>query len=97
MRFISFSKDEEAEFRKQLKHMGKFSRKKFAQLAKMFHFRSKKKKREAKQLLNASTPSTMNLLDDDDDEGDEDEVGLFICLFPIATRQHPVNHELTRR
>jgi hypothetical protein len=49
---IPLAKDEEAEFRKQLKHMGKFSRKKFAQMAKMFHFRSRKVDAMIRQTLN---------------------------------------------
>ncbi|XP_070571790.1 CUE domain-containing protein 1-like isoform X2 [Ptychodera flava] len=67
------SQVEDADFKDKLSHMGKSTKKKFAQLAKRFQ---RKKKRSAKASLHesAAAPSTANLLEDiDDDLDDEDE------------------------
>uniref|UniRef100_T1IM07 CUE domain-containing protein n=1 Tax=Strigamia maritima TaxID=126957 RepID=T1IM07_STRMM len=67
------SEDSDAAFREKLKNMGKMSRRKFAQLARIF---SRRKKRSAKQILSdGAVPSKDNLLLEDDDDEDEDESG----------------------
>lgn len=63
-------KEEDAELRRQLKNMGKASRKQFAALARKFFRRKKKTPRQ--MLGEKLAPSTMNLLEDDDDEDIDD-------------------------
>ncbi|KAK3587286.1 hypothetical protein CHS0354_034440 [Potamilus streckersoni] len=63
-------KDEDAELRGQLKHMGKASRKQFAALARRF-FMPKRKKGSRNILKEQTAPSMMNLLDNE--EGGDDE------------------------
>ncbi|KDR15443.1 CUE domain-containing protein 1 [Zootermopsis nevadensis] len=73
---LSGSHDEDALFKERLRNMGKMSRKKFAQLARVFTRR--KKRSSAKNILSQGpAPSRDNLLlnaepllDDDDDEDD---------------------------
>lgn len=67
---VEKGKEEDAELRRQLKQMGKASRKQFAALARKFF---KRKKKTPKQMLGEKlAPSTMNLLEDNDDIDDDD-------------------------
>ncbi|KAL3856534.1 hypothetical protein ACJMK2_011280 [Sinanodonta woodiana] len=63
-------KDEDAELRGQLTHMGKASRKQFAALARRF-FTPKRKKSSRYLLKEQTAPSMLNLLDNE--EGGDDE------------------------
>lgn len=63
---VEKGKEDDAELRRQLKQMGKASRKQFAALARKFF---KRKKKTPKQMLGEGlAPSTMNLLEDEDEE-----------------------------
>lgn len=66
---VEKGKEEDAELRRQLKQMGKASRKQFAALARKFF---KRKKKTPKQMLGENlAPSTMNLLGGDDEDDDD--------------------------
>lgn len=68
-------KDDDAEFRRQLKNMGGSSKKKFMALAKKF-LSGRKKKKSPKTILSrkeSGGQSTMNLLDDNDDDNFDDQ------------------------
>ncbi|KAL5015840.1 hypothetical protein ScPMuIL_005429 [Solemya velum] len=78
------TKDEDAELRGKLKHMGRASRKQFAALAKRFFTRRKKK--SPKQMLKENiAPSMVNLLDE---EEEDDHLDLPINNHPGCDLPH---------
>ncbi|XP_064612703.1 CUE domain-containing protein 1-like [Liolophura sinensis] len=68
------AEDADRELRRQLKHMGKASKRQFADLARRFF--SRRKKKSSRQLLRDShAPSTANLLEEEDDDDVLEERG----------------------